>query len=96
MTETKYYELRGGRDTRTLGYFEAHTDQGQAFRVNNQMRRFGELIELFNEMTPGLPYVWKKQGGFTIQIGALSTGRLAYERVDRAEAEAQTAAPPQP
>ncbi len=87
VTATRYFERRSrgtsGDGDRTTGYFSVETERGQAFSVSERMRRFGELIETVNEMTPHLPYTWSRQVGGTASIGPITLGRNAYRQVPR-------------
>ena len=93
VTGTRYREVRrsgrsGGDLDRVTGYFSVDTERGEAFSVSERMRRFGELIETVNEMTPHLPYIWTRQTGGAASIGPVTLGRNAYRQIPRDAAAA--------
>ena len=100
VTGTDYDEFRSrstsNNGTRTTRYFSVETTRGQALRVDSQISQFDDLISVFNHMTPQLPYIWERQAGFSIRIGAVSAGREAYRKVPRPEAAPQASGEPQP
>jgi hypothetical protein len=75
--------------TQTTRFFTVETARGRAFQVTQKIRGFQDLIQLFNQMTPHLPYTWEKQTGFNVSIGSVSAGRHAFRKVARSEASAQ-------
>jgi hypothetical protein len=90
ITRTEYEEIDGGRrqagdSSGPATYFSAFKGDERAFRVG-RIRRFKDLIALFNSMTPQLAYTWEPRGGISIQLGALTAGKAAYVRVPRASA----------
>jgi hypothetical protein len=109
VTSTQYDEFQStGRDSGSRNYvsFIAETARGRAFKVGREIGDFAGLIDLFNARTPHLPYVWRPQAGFTLNVGMFSAGRNAYVRVARTgetlpgvsapSAGATTMAPPPP
>ena len=87
VTATNYEEYEGTRDNpRRLKYFSVDTARGQAFRVDDKITQFADLINTFNYSTLHLPYIWQPQTGVNIRIGAVSAGRNAYHKVLRPEA----------
>jgi hypothetical protein len=63
VTETLYFEREsGGEDSTTTRYFQVSTVSGVAFNLY-EMKHFEQLIQLFNENTPHLPYYWEKPKG---------------------------------
>jgi hypothetical protein len=87
VTGTRYEEYASQSSegsSRTTRYFSVETARGPAFRIDSGISQFDDLIQVFNFSTPHLPYVWQKQAGFQVTIGALSAGRQAYVQVPRA------------
>ena len=63
VTETVYYEKEsGGEDSTTTRYFKICTESGVAFNLY-QMKHFDQLVQIFNDNTPHLPYYWEKPKG---------------------------------
>lgn len=86
VTGTEYEEFvhrRSEGGPRVSRYFTVNTARGQAFRVGQGISQFEDLIQVFNHMTPHLPYTWQPQGGFQIQVGSVGAGRSQYVRVPR-------------
>ena len=79
VTSTEYSRGEGYGEDSSPTVFEVRTTREQAFSMFDSMSAFGEVIEVFNTMTPHLPYIWKAQSG-----GWSTT----YERVERAAAAA--------
>ncbi len=100
VTGTDYDEFHsrgtGSNPSTTTGYFAVQTTRGQAFRVDQKISKFADLINVFNHMTPQLPYIWEQQGGFSVSIGAVSTHRAAYRKAPRPETPPETPGEPQP
>ncbi|ETI69792.1 hypothetical protein [Neobacillus vireti] len=64
VASTHYYERYSGIDNETTNsYFKVTTTEGVAFDLW-QMKDFDELIQIFNQKTPNLPYHWEKPTGF--------------------------------
>lgn len=86
VTATHYEEFtssgsESGR--RTSRYFAVDTGRGRAFRVDDGISQFDDLIQVFNHSTPQLPYIWQKQGGFNVTVGPVTAGRRDYIQVQR-------------
>ncbi|WML49508.1 hypothetical protein RCG23_05825 [Neobacillus sp. PS3-34] len=63
VTETLYYEKEsGGENNSTTCYFQVQTAKGTAFNLH-AMKNFDELIDIFNQKTVHIPYVWVKPKG---------------------------------
>jgi hypothetical protein len=81
VISTQYYEKDSGSDSdgdsTTTSYFIVKTGEGVAFDIH-EMSGFAELIEIFNQNTPHLPYYWEKSKGIFSSSG--------YKRVQRSEA----------
>jgi len=62
VTGTRYYERveDGAEGAGRSGYFRVDTTRGVAF-VRGIGTRDGALIEVFNDHTPHLPYIWRKR-----------------------------------
>jgi len=77
VISTQYYEKESSSDddgaSTTTSYFTVKTGDGVAFDLQ-EMSGFADLIEIFNENTPHLPYYWEKPKGI------FSTG---YKRKQR-------------
>ena len=62
VLSTLYYEREsGGEDSSSTSYFMVKVPEGVAFDFR-ETKGFHELIQIFNEKTPHLPYVWGKIG----------------------------------
>jgi hypothetical protein len=63
VISTQYYEKDSGSDSdgnsTTTSYFLVKTGEGIAIDLQD-MSGFGEVIEIFNQKTPHLPYHWEK------------------------------------
>ena len=83
---TEYTEQRyrssNQHGRRTTGYFAVQTARGPAFTVTDSMGQFPDMINVFNQLTPQLPYVWSQQVGFNFSIGSIGH-RLAYAQTPR-------------
>lgn len=64
-------------------YFTVETSRGQAFRVQQNISQFDDLINVFNHQTPHLPYYWQQQAGFQASVGVLRVGKSAYVKAPR-------------
>jgi hypothetical protein len=83
VTSTSYEESgRDDIDSRSIHFtFSVETARGRAFKGGQFMHPFDELITVFNEQTPQLPYVWVR------------ANNRAYQKVPR---RPQTVPPPPP
>jgi hypothetical protein len=79
VTATRYQETksRDSDGSKTTGWFEVETTAGKVMRLSDRTTRFREMIELFNAMTPHLPYEWKQQRGAA--MGYLLVARAPVE-----------------
>jgi hypothetical protein len=63
VISTQYYEKDSGSDSdgnsTTTSYFLVKTGEGVAIDLQD-MSGFADLIEIFNQKTPHLPYYWAK------------------------------------
>lgn len=87
ITGTDYEEFvhrSSNSGPKTSRYFIVNTARGQAFRVNESISQFEDLVQVFNHMTPHLPYTWQRQAGFQVQVGSVGAGRALYVRAPRA------------
>ena len=63
VTETLFYEKdSGGENNTTTSYFMVKSVNGTAFNLY-KMKNFDLLIQLFNQQTEHLPYIWEKPKG---------------------------------
>ena len=87
VTKTSYEEVknRSGKQRRTTQYFSVETTRGRAFKVNDYQSGFDELIAVFNEQTPHLPYVWAlaDEGSFANTMLRAVTRASKYNQVQR-------------
>jgi hypothetical protein len=86
VTDTAYEEFtRKDKETgrQTFRYFSAQTGRGQAFRVQDNISDFADLVQVFNHSTPHIPYVWQPQTGMNVSLGPVTVGRSGYARVAR-------------
>ncbi len=95
VTETAYEEFhyRQQQRSETTVSFRVETTKGRAFKIGRQIGDFAGLINLFNVMTPQLPYTWQPQTGFSIGVGVLQASRSAYHKVERPAAAAAPVPP---
>lgn len=86
VTGTSYEEVRkrSGKHRRTTQYFSVDTTRGRAFKVNDHQSGFDELVAVFNEQTPHLPYVWAAENGsFANTMLRAVTRAPKYNKVQR-------------
>jgi hypothetical protein len=85
VTATNYEQTvsRSGGDTTIVGFFSADTVRGRAFKVDHNLGDFPELITVFNERTPHLPYVWKRDEGFVSGMIKMMSTQPEYDKVAR-------------
>jgi hypothetical protein len=84
VTSTSYEESgRDDIDSKSIHFtFSVETARGRAFKSGQFMHPFDELITVFNEQTPQLPYVWVRP-----------TQNSSYEKTPRLS---HTVLPPPP
>jgi hypothetical protein len=85
VTGTNYEQTvsRSAGDTTIVGFFSADTIRGQAFKVDHNLGDFPELITVFNERTPHLPYLWKRDEGVLSGMIKMMSTQPEYDKVAR-------------
>lgn len=85
ITCTCYREsaYRSQNSLRRIGYFAVEVRGQRAFEVSERMQEFHSLIDLFNRMTPHLPYIWRRQQGFTLSLHPDDAGSDRYRQIER-------------
>lgn len=96
ITDTSYEEIRRrrSRQRRTDEYFSVDTKRGRAFKVDDNQGGFDELIAVFNEQTPQLPYVWIAEDGSFANTMLRAVTRAT--RYNKAQRPSRTLPPPLP
>jgi hypothetical protein len=66
-----------------IGSFSVETGRGRAFKVNESGFPFHELITVFNEQTPQLPYIWARDSTPTGWVLDGTPLKPDYNRIPR-------------
>jgi len=96
VTATNYEEIvrRRRKGKHTYPYFSVETARGRAFRVDHNQNPFDELITVFNEQTPRLPYIWARDSSYVNSVFRAIAGKPWYSRVPRASGTVPPPLPP--
>jgi hypothetical protein len=92
---TQYEEVRrrSSKRIRIDEYFSVETGRGRAFKVDDNQSGFNELITVFNEQTPQVPYVWIPDDSFANSMLRIVTRETRYTKTPR---PSRTLPPPLP
>lgn len=98
VTSTRYYEIvlnKMDNRTSTSPYFEVECG-GERVMKMGRLRRFPEMVRIFNQRTPHLPYSWEPRVGMTISFGSRRStfSREAFVKTERAGVPRSGATPP--
>ena len=96
VTGTNYEEVRHRNHgkTRVFNYFSVETPRGQAFKAGQYQGDFEELIAVFNERAPNLPYLWTRaEASLANNLMSMMTSIPTYSKVPRLP---RTGPPPLP
>lgn len=99
VTKTHYFEIHDkdvDNRSSTQRYFQVECGGVSAMKVS-RISRFAELIRIFNQQTPHLPYTWEPRTGFSVNFGkGLRAERDAYAQVSRPATPAKSGMLPPP
>ena len=85
VTGTQYEQSSECNRGTTMIYrfFSVETTRGPAFKVDQNQTDLDELVTVFNEQTPHLPYVWIPDDTFSTAVRTAFGGNPGYQKAPR-------------
>jgi|GEM_PF-5567064 len=85
VVSTHYEQSTGMQGANTMIYrsFSVKTTRGPAFEVDQNQTALDELVTVFNERTPHLPYFWIPDDTISTSVRRAFGGSPGYQRAPR-------------